>query len=94
VSLSTTGVSGGSGAGGNGGGVAEAIVRAGDTFKRLDKTGYNDPNVPCTVTPNVRWVYGDAHPSGPHIYGWIPEHASSSRGPRKCPPQKPKPPTP
>jgi hypothetical protein len=89
MALSTTGVTGGDNAGRAGGGVAMAVVStSGPTFVRLDRLGYNDPNVPCTRVPSVRWVFGNANPGkGKHgMFGWIAERASTIQPARSCPP--------
>jgi hypothetical protein len=88
MALSSTGITGGKRASAAGGGVAMAVVRAGGrTFVRLDRTGYNDPNVPCTRTPHVRWVFGNANPGKGKrgIFGWLPEIGSIGQPPRSCP---------
>jgi hypothetical protein len=93
MALSSTGVTGGDNAGRSGGGVAMAVIStSGPTFVRLDRLGYNDPNVPCTRTPSVRWVFGNANPGKGKqaIYGWLAERASTDQLARGiCPPQAP-----
>ena len=87
ITRSTTGITGGTG---RSAGVTMAIVREGDTFKQLDRIGYNDPNVPCGRQPSVRWVYGNANPGNGKapIFGWVPEHAATAQPDRTCPAPK------
>jgi hypothetical protein len=92
MALSSTGVTGGEDASLASGGTAMAVVSTSvPTFVRLDRLGYNDPNVPCTRTPSVRWVFGNANPGKGKkaIYGWLPERASTSQPARSCPLQAP-----
>lgn len=90
LALSTTGVTGGTDADVAGGGIAMAIVREGDPFKILDSIGYNDPNVPCTATPKVRWTRINANPNSTtrRLYAWLPVKVGEvpGQGPRICPP--------
>jgi hypothetical protein len=74
------------------GGIAMAVIPTSlPTFVRLDRLGYNDPNVPCTRTPSVRWVFGNANPGKGKkgIYGWLPERANTTQPARSCPRQAP-----
>jgi hypothetical protein len=74
MTSSTTGVGGGA--------VVRAIFKVGQAWKRQDRFGYADPNVPCSQAKRVtRWRYGIVVGANKVARGWIPHRLNKDNHP-------------
>jgi hypothetical protein len=64
----------------HGGGVIRAIVRAGETFKRVDSFNYSDPNVPKGKAYIASWVKGYVRSAttGRAFVGFLPRKTAGT----------------
>jgi hypothetical protein len=74
MTSSTTGV--------GGGGVVRAIFKVTQSWKRQDRFGYSDSNVPCDQPLRVaRWRYGIVVHGDKVARGWIPTRLDHTNSP-------------